>query len=348
LFKIQVINQNIEINMKSFIIKSVMLGLMTLSLWSCKKDETKAIAADGTGGEITSSVAAVTISKEGLTADVISFSWKNPSYGYQAAVTNTLQLDVKGNNFATPKEFVLPANVTTKTFTGNDFNTLLLALNLSFTESTAIEARLKSTISAVVGAVFSSALSINAKPYPLTAWVYVPGAYQGWDPATAESLVSPTGNSIYTGVVGFTEGNLMFKITPGKSWDGAYGDAGAGKLSTTGGDIAAPGAGAYNLTVDLNSNTIEFKKVVWALIGDATAKGWDADTDMTYAKGKWSITTTLKPGELKFRKDHAWDVNIGVKDGVTMLGGDNIKITSAGTYTITLDTINLIYTLVKN
>ncbi|MEJ5963917.1 SusE domain-containing protein [Pedobacter immunditicola] len=334
--------------MKSFIIKSVMLGLMTLSLWSCKKDETKAIAANGTGGEITSSVSAVTISKEGLAADVISFSWKNPSYGYQAAVTNTLQLAVKGSNFATPKEFVLPANVTTKTFTGNDFNTLLLALNLSFSESTAIEARLKSTVSTAVAAVFSSALSLNAKPYPLTAWIYVPGAYQGWDPTTAESLVSPTGNGIYNGVVGFTAGNLMFKITPEKSWDGAYGDAGAGKLSTTGGDIAAPAAGAYNLTVDLNANTIEFKKVVWGLIGDATAGGWDTDSDMTYAKGKWSITTTLKAGELKFRKDHAWDVNIGVKDGVTMINGDNIKITAPGSYTITLDTINLIYTLVKN
>ena len=244
---------------------------------------------------------------------------------------------------------MLPTGVLTKSFNGNDFNTLLLALNLSFTEATALEARVKSSISSAVDAVYSNVISINAQPFPLTAWVYVPGAYQGWDLPTAESLVSPTGNGIYTGVIGFTEGNLMFKIAPSRTtWDGAYGTAGAGKLSTSGGDITAPGVGAYTLTVDLNANTIDFTKVVWGLIGDATTGGWDKDSDMTYAKGKWSITTTLKVGELKFRKDHDWGVNIGVKDGVTMINGDNIKVTSAGSYTITLDTVNLVYTLVKN
>ena len=334
--------------MKSFIIKSVMLGLMTLSLWSCKKDETKAIAGNGTGGTITSSVSSLSLDRSKLAADVITIKWSNADYGYQSAVSNTLQLAVKGTNFAKTKDYLLEANATSKTFNGMDFNNLLLALNLSFTESTPLEMRIKSTISNALAPVYSNVTELKAQPFPLTAWVFVPGAYQGWDPATADSLTSLTGNGIYTGVIGFTEGNLMFKVTPGKKWDNAYGEAGAGKLSTSGGDIAAPGAGAYNLTVDLNANTIEFKKIVWAIIGDATAGDWAKDTDMTYAKGKWSITTTLKVGELKFRKDHAWDVNIGVKDGVTMINGDNIKITAAGSYTITLDTNKLIYTLVKN
>ena len=283
---------------------------MTLSLWSCKKDETKAIAVNGTGGAITSSVSSLRLDRSKLTTDVITISWTNPDYGFQAAVSNTLQLAVKGTNFATTKDYALAANATSKTFNGMDFNNLLLALNLSFTESTALEMRIKSTISNAVAPVYSNVTEISATPFPLTAWIYVPGAYQGWDPVTADSLVSLTGNGIYTGVIGFTAGNLMFKITPEKKWDLAYGTAGAGKLSTTGGDIAAPGVGAYNLTVDLNANTIEFKKVVWGLIGDATAGAWDEDTDMTYSKGKWSVTATLKVGELKFRRDHAWDFNL--------------------------------------
>jgi len=334
--------------MKSFIIKSVMLGLMTLSLWSCKKDETKAIAVDGTGGTITSSVASVSLDRSKLASDVITIKWTNANFGYQSAASNTLQLAVKGTNFATTKDYLLEANATSKTFNGMDFNNLLLALNLSFTESTPLEMRIKTTISNAVAPVYSNVTALNAQPFPLTAWIYVPGGYQGWDLVTADSLTSLTGNGIYTGIIGFTEGNLTFKIAPIKKWDGAFGDGGAGKLSTSGGDITAPGVGAYNLTVDLNANTIEFKKVVWGLIGDATAGGWDKDTDMTYSKGKWSVTATLKAGELKFRKDHAWDVNIGVKDGVTMINGDNIKITAAGSYTITLDTDKLIYTLVKN
>ena len=38
----------------------------------------------------------------------------------------------------------------------------------------------------------------------------------------------------------------------------------------------------------------------------------------------------------------------GGSAGNAVAGGDNIKITAAGSYTITLDTNNLKYTLVKN
>jgi starch-binding outer membrane protein SusE/F len=160
--------------------------------------------------------------------------------------------------------------------------------------------------------------------------------------------VSETGNGIYSGIIGFTPGNLGFKITPGKKWDGAYGDAGAGKLSTSGGDINAPAAGAYEIVADLNANTITFTKVVFGLIGDATINGWEGDVDMTYAKGVWSVTTNLTAGELKFRKNHAWDVDYGGSGGTAIKGGGNIKIASAGNYTVTLNTSTLTYTIVKN
>jgi hypothetical protein len=334
--------------MKSFIIKSVILGLITLGLYSCKKDETKITANSGTGGTLTASVAKIALDKSMLATDVISFTWTNPDFGYQAAITNTLQLSVKGTDFKTPKEFVLPANAQKISFNGMDFNNLLLALNLPFTAGTDIEARIKSSISTAVAPVYTQAVTLNAKPFPLTAWVYVPGAYQGWVPETADSLTSVTGNGIYTGVIGFTTGNLGFKITTGKNWNVAYGDAGSGKISTSGGDLMAPAAGAYTITADLNANTITVTKVVWALIGDATVNGWDGDTDMTYSKGVWSVTTTLKAGELKFRRDHAWDVNLGGNAGVAENGGANIKITNPGTYTVTLNTNTLTYTIVKN
>lgn len=335
--------------MKSFIIKSIALGLMTLGLWSCKKDETKTIATNGTGSALTSSVAAVAIDKSKLTADVITFNWTNANFGYQAAVTNTLQLAVKGTNFKTTKDVVLDANAVTKTFKGVDFNNLLLALNLPFTQGTDLEARIKSTISTAVAPVYSNVMTINGKPFPLTAWIYVPGAYQGWAPETADSLVSVTGNGIYTGIIGFTTGNLEFKITPAKNWNTAYGDAGSGKLSTTVGDnLKAPAAGAYEITADLNANTYTMTKIVWSLIGDATPNGWDGDSDMTYAKGQWSVTLALKAGELKFRKNHDWGVNLGGSAGNAVNGGDNIKIAAAGNYTLTLNTTTLKYTIVKN
>ncbi|WP_432714063.1 SusE domain-containing protein [Pedobacter sp.] len=334
--------------MKSFIIKTVALGLMTAGLWSCKKDETKIIANNGTGGELTASVKTVALDKSMLEKEVVTFNWSDAAFGYQAAVSNTLQLAVKGDNFKTIKEVALPANMSSQTFNGLDLNNLLLGLNLPFTEGTDVELRIKSAISTAVAPVYSNVVTINAKPFPLTAWVYVPGGYQGWVPETADSLVSVTGNGIYTGIIGFTPGNLTFKITTGKNWNVGYGDAGAGKLSLTGGDITAPAAGAYTLLVDLNANTITFTPVVFGIVGDATPKGWDVDTDMTYANGVWKVTADLKVGAMKFRKDHAWDVNYGGSGGNAVAGGADINITTAGSYTITLNTTTLKYTLVKN
>ena len=333
--------------MKSFIIKTVALGLMTVGLWSCKKDETQLIATSGNGGTLTASATTVALDKSMLDAEVITLNWTAADFGYQAAISNTLQVAIKGDNFTTTKEFLLETNALTKTFNGLELNNLLLSLNLPFTAGTDIEMRVKSSISNAVTPVYSNVVGLNAKPFPLTAWVYVPGAYQGWAPETADSLVSETGNSIYSGIIGFTPGNLAFKITTGKNWNVGYGSAGAGKISTTGGDIMAPAAGAYEIVADLNVNTITFTPIVYGLIGDATAKGWDGDTEMTYTKGQWSVTTTLSAGEFKFRKNRAWDVDYGGAAGDAVKGGSNIKVATAGTYTVTLNTTTLKYTIVK-
>jgi hypothetical protein len=237
--------------MKSTFYKCLALSFIALSLWSCKKDETQTVANAGTGGSLKSSVTSVTLDKTVLTTNVITFTTTNASFGYNAAVTNVLQLAAKGTNFAKPKEASLDVNATSKSYNGLDFNNLLLALGLPTTAASDVEIRIKSSISTAVTPVYSNVVTISAKPFPLTAWIYVPGNYQGWNPATADSLVSVTGNGIYSGIIKF-DGD-KFKITPAKKWDLAYGDAGGGKLSTSGGDISSVSAGFKLLTVDLNT-----------------------------------------------------------------------------------------------
>lgn len=321
--------------MKSIILKSIAFSLITLSLWSCKKDETQAVANAGTGGSLKSSVASVVLDKSMLKNDVITFSLTNASYGYQAAVTNVLQLAVKGTNFVNAKEAIMPANATTKAYNGLDFNNLLLSLNLPTSKSSDVEVRIKSTISNKVDAVYSNVVSLSAKPFPLTAWIYVPGNYQGWDPTKADSLISASGNGIYTGVIAFD--GSEFKITPAKKWDIAYGDAGGGKISTSGGNFNSVTAGAKQLDVDLNTLTYTITPLVWSIIGNAIpGSNWSVDTDAKFindGKGQWTVTLALTPGELKFRKNHDWGTSIGDATG------GNIAIATAGTYTLTA-TIN--------
>jgi hypothetical protein len=333
--------------MKSIFLKSIALSLIALSLWSCKKDETKVVATAGTAGALKSSVSSVIIDKSLITTDVIAFSLTKPDFGYQAAISNVLQFAVKGTNFASVKEFTLPANTTSKVFNGLDFNNLLLSLNLPTDKNSDIEVRLKSALSSTSTPVYSNLVSLNVKPFPLTSWIYLPGNYQGWDPLTADSLVSITGNGIYTGVVKMDGGN--FKITTAKKWDIAYGVASPGKLSLTGGDISSVSAGYKLLTVDLNLLTYTIiDGDYWSLIGNAIpGSNWDKDVDMKSlndGKNTWTITTALAVGEFKFRLNHDWGASIGN-------GADNIKITTAGNYKVTL-TLNAegktgAYTVVK-
>lgn len=338
--------------MKTIVLKFIALSIITLSLWSCKKDGTTATATAGTGGSLKSSTSTVVLDKTMLKTDVVTFTLTNADFGYQAAITNTLQISKKGDSFAPAKtkEVILDANTTTKSYNGLDFNNLLLSLNLSTTVNSDIEIRIKSSISASLSPTYSNVVTMSAKPFPLTSWVYVPGNYQGWEPTTADSLVSVTGNGVYEGLIKFDGNN--FKITPAKKWDVAYGTTGGGKLSTSGGDISSESAGWKKLTVDLNANvyTIENAKV-WAIIGSATPGDWSADTDMKYindGNGLWKITVNLIVGEIKFRQDHDWGVNLGGSAGNLTPGGANIPVTAAGNYTITLNTTTNKYTLVKN
>jgi len=335
--------------MKATFLKTLALCFIALSLWSCKKDETRSVATSGTGGTLKSSATSVVLDRSMLTSNVITFNLTNPDFGYAAAVTNVLQLAAKGTNFANAKEAILPANATAKSYNGLDFNNLLLSLNLPTTSNSDVEIRVKSNISLNMPPVYSNVVSVSAKPFPLTSWIYVPGNYQGWNPATADSLVSATGNGVYTGVIAFDGNN--FKITPAKKWDIAYGDAGGGKLSTSGGDISSISAGSKELVVDLNANTFTITPLVWGLIGSAIpGSNWSVDFDMKFindGKGTWKITTDLIPGAFKFRKNHDWGTNFGGNAGGT-LTGDDINVTTAGNYTITLDIPNNKYSMVKN
>jgi starch-binding outer membrane protein SusE/F len=339
--------------MKTSFIKQIsLLGLALFLFSSCEKDEDRIVAnTNGTGAALTATSNNLVLTKANQDKEAVKFTVSEADFGFDAALTNTIQFAKAGTNFAAPKEVVLPGGSTSKSYTVLDFNALLLSMNLPTSANSTIEARVKTEVtgSTAFAPVYSNVLSMTVNPYPLISYVYVPGAYQGWNPASADSLISPTSNGIYTGVINFTPGNLMFKITPEKKWDVAYGDAGGGKVSTSGGDLSAPSAGMYRLTLDLNANTLSMAKYSWGVIGSATAGGWDSDTDLSYNNGTqtWSLTTALKAGEIKFRLNDDWGTNYGGSAGNLVQGGDNIAIAAAGNYRITFSLATNTYSVTK-
>lgn len=327
--------------------------LFIVAFQSCKKDETQARLASNDAVKpaiLNLDKTNLSLSKENANDTVLHLNMIQPDFGFQAAVTNVLQFGLKGDNFKTVKEVVIPSGRSAMGFTGYELNSYLLALGVPTGKASEFDVRLKSSINTKIAAVFSASASLKASPYASTSYLYVPGAYQGWDPVTAESLVSPTSNGIYTGIIAFPEANSEFKLTTERNWANSYGQTATGKIAYNSGDnIKAPRAGNLEIEVNTTANTITFKDHSWGVIGSATPKGWDADTDMKYdnANQVWKLTVNLTAGAIKFRKNHDWGTNFGGANGSLVAGGGDIAVASAGTYDIVVDLNANTYTLTK-
>lgn len=330
-------------------------GIALLMLASCKKDETKVVANVGKVGALTSSTTTPALSKPNAANDAITFNWgATPVSGYNAPITYTLQIAKKDSSFKNARE--VSTDKLTQTLKVGVLNDMLIALKLSYDNPSQVEVRVKSSAAPNLAPTYSNVIVLTVLPYQGTGYIYAPGAYQGWDPKTADSLISPNNDGVYDGKIGFAAGKLEFKFTPKRTWDVSWGNAGGGNISTAKGDnlsVPAPGYYAIHVVIDQNDKskgTFTATQQFWSIIGDATPNGWGGDTDMAYdANTKtWSVTVTLIGGkEMKFRFNHDWGVNLGGTPGALTQGGDNIKISADGTYRIVLDTNANKFTLTK-
>lgn len=345
--------------MKTIFNKLLLLTLSSVLLWGCEKDETMVKVKAGTAAQLSASATTIVLTKPNLANTAVTFTFSKANFGYDAKVTNTLQLARKNTGFTSVKEFTLDPGVASKSFTVQEFNALLLSMNLATGIAGDIDVRIKSSVSAAVAEVYSNVTAIKVTPFALVEQLYMAGQYQGWNPGTADSLTSATGNGVYVGIIQLDASASKFKLLKKKTWGAPeYGQgASLSTIAVGGADITGPTTSApylsenFQITADLNANTIAYEVFSWGLIGDATAGGWNDDTNMKYnnTTKKWTITTNLIGGkEFKFRKNHNWGTNLGGSGGTLSDGGSNIPIAVNGNYTIVLDATAKTYTLTKN
>ncbi len=104
-------------------------------------------------------------------------------------------------------------------------------------------------------------------------------------------------------------------------------------------------AGDYLITLNTNTGAYYFDvDSDMGIIGDATPGGWDSDSELYKDQtdpNKFFTKLDLVVGGAKFRKDKDWVTNWGSADfpsGTGTQDGDNIAVSKAGTYFITIDT----------
>jgi hypothetical protein len=191
-------------------------------------------------------------------------------------------------------------------------------------------------------------MTINMIEYTYTVqklefeeYIYVPGNHQSWNPGAAPALWCPNFDGVYTG---FSNLNGDFKFTRVRGWDSEYNFTHFNTFSTglsqgDGTNIKMATSGFYYLKADVAAGSLTATQTkTWGIIGPAQAGGWDTDTDMTWnaEKGCWyAAGVTLAAGEMKFRANDAWYINVGGEFGNLVENGGNIAV-EAGTYDIEL------------
>ncbi len=332
--------------------------LLALGLFSCgEEDQADPVLRVATTPDLSASTDQIVLAEDRADQIALSLSWNITDYGFPAAVGYTLQFDQPGFNFdsaitVTIDTFVVPAvDNLDYVMTVAELNRIAIQARLVPDEANPLAVRVVSQLQDPGGAVtsvdpvYSPVLTLTVTPFSAETEpgvLYVPGAYQGWDPPTAAQLLSAEDNGEYEGYLTFPDAeSLEFKFAPQPSWDLAYGGD-ATTLDTDGGNLSVPEPGTYLLIVNLNNLTWSAMPSSWGVIGNATVGGWDADQNMIYdyQQDIWTITTDLVPGEMKFRLNDAWESNYGdddPSDDVLNFDGSNIPITEGGTYNIVLD-----------
>ncbi len=230
---------------------------LLLLVSACKKDEVRTVIQPGAAPTLTSLANNVVLLQANSAKDAVTYTWTPVSFGYQAAVTYTLQFDKKGGDFSAPVSFDA-GSALTKTLSVADLNSVYQSKDLidasAAPAATPVDVRVVATVGATAPVVASAATGVVATPYSFCAQ---PEAKKAW------SIIGPAG------------------------------------------------------------------------------KGWGDDIIMTYdcAAKTYSYTGPLNADEFKFRYGQDWTANLGGASstgGALAQGGPNLKVSTAGTYTVVL------------
>lgn len=347
--------------MKIFLYKYLLMALLAVVFYSCKKDidETALTQPAGITG-FTTSASQVVLSTGNDSANVVTFKWDAPNYGFTSANTYTLLFDMPSdtsgaNAWANAVKVTIGTNELQKSYLGTDFNRLLNQLGLPLGSASTLVVRLNADVNQSTGTVstvptLSSTITITVTPYKVVLIfpkLYIAGDFltPSWTQKDQPGwiIAAPKSDGAYEGYINFTATDNKFKFCSLPSWNGInYGwGTSATTISTTGGDLYVAGPAYCKVNVDVNALTISYTPTSWRMAGDFN--GWSLSaTPMTFSTttNVWTATNvSLTAGtKFKFEGDANWSTQIGVDaKGNLANNGSDIIVPKTGTFTVTLD-----------
>lgn len=337
--------------MKKILNKSTfLLSLLLVTFVACDDVEIVQINPDA-NTVVSLSADAVVLTEDIAENNILTVNWTNPDYGFDAAPTYTVMIDVNGGDFSAA-QLVPVGSSTEKIFTTAELNNKLLSLGLVPNVETSVNLKVSAVLSSYQEIV-SDAVSLTVTPYSslldLSTNLGVVGSATpgGWGNPDIPDLPFYTTSTpdVYVAYVTLRDGEIKFRKD--NLWTENYGDTGSDGVLEANGDNIAVTAGTYKITVNMGDLSWSIEDYSWGLVGSATTNGWDGpDMMMQYNsyQDNWKAVVTLADGEMKFRFNNDWGLNYGDTgaDGSLEANGDNIAV-SAGHYIITMDLNTLVF-----
>ena len=338
--------------MKKLILKLTYVTALFTFMQSC--DDVERVFYNDTAETVLSlSDDNLTLSDDNGANEILTLTWSDPDYGFDAAALYSIQMDVQGGDFSSPQIISVGSSLE-KTFTVEELNAKLLSLSMTPGEEGVAIFRIKATLSEYQE-IFSNTVSLNVTPYSslldLTTNLGVVGSATpgGWGNENIPDLQFYTTSmtDVYVAYVTVRDGEIKFRNN--NDWAENWGDDGNdGTLDPYGANIAVS-AGTYKIEVNFSSMTYTMEAYSWGLVGSATPNQWNGPDLMLHYNSyqdDWRTVVTLGEGEVKFRFNNDWGLNYGDDgaDGSMEANGANISV-SSGHYLVSMNLNTQSYTM---
>lgn len=316
---------------------------------------------DAVASVLSTAVEAVVLDKNTPSEEVALLTWTEPRLVYGEDVTYKVALKVGEG-----EESVLAEGLFDQEYamTVDALNEAVVAAGGAEDAKVAVSFVVYACCPSIAAGVPSNVVNIDVTTYVATfsEQYYMPGNYQGWDPASAPMLtLSTKTKGLYQGFVDLTtvDGvDAEFKFSPVPKWEGDFGFSdvtvttyadkyAAATAKTTAGDNIKVPSGFYYIKLNKKFNTLDMVQVEYLeLIGgfEGDYAGWGKGLKMTYdASAKtWNATEDLaiKNGtEFKIRFNSDWTYSFGTDMNAVEFGGGNMTFDkNDATYKVVLKT----------
>lgn len=261
--------------MKKWLLNAAVVCALGLSITACEKDENRVVINPSAMPALTvSNNAPGALTRANANDPGVTFSWSPAEFGYQAAVTYSLEIDKAGNNFASPRVFPM-GNDRSKAFTKGELNQIYNDLDCNLPAAppaTALQARVRASVGDKFAPSMSQVLTVTATPFqaqvaPADSWGIIGDAtVNGWN--SDADLTYDFCSGTYKISNFRLDAAGAFKFRANDAWTNNLGGTAAATPNTAspvltagGANIAVPaGTGNYDISLNMTTKTFTWVK----------------------------------------------------------------------------------------